>query len=791
MNQEVEVSYESFVQLPMQKYILGFCQGEDVILYYRDNNFERQAIRIKNYPWYFCIAKKDYLENKALFSKKSMISLIRKIEDDENELFVKVYCRNINRKVMDEKHQLQVILDENKIQHYELDLNSVQRCLVDHKLEIATDYRILYFDIETDDRSGEIVVGRETILSIAAVNQQGKVIYYTGEEKELLKKFIRKMEDYDMICGWNSEGFDVPYLQERLKYNDIWFNWQSILHLDLMQKLMEVNKRNLDLTKKVGSYSLNKVSQHFLGEEKVKHEMGIYEMFQKAPDLLKKYNIQDVMLLLKLDNKLKITKQKIVELNTAGCFLNEYAVSRILDILVLRNAGDTKRVRFRSKPNRDLIDFSDNKESGYVGGYVIEPVKGIFKNVYHFDYTSLYPSIIQTFNISPETWLRTAQEDEVTNEIKTPNNQLFKREIGIIPKTITALLKQRNDIRHGPMKKLKEGSPEYEILYYKQYAFKTIANSFYGILGAPFTRYYQLETAEGITRSGHYLIKLAKKYFEAIGMKVLYGDTDSVFATTPENVDEQKVHDNLNVFLQYHLLKKFKIRNSTIEMKIEDRYDKMLLIKRKKYVTVKNGEMKVKGLELRRREALPLAAKAQEELLKMLLIKECTKEEIINWIEELRDKVMNKMTKEELVVKVKLSKHVDLYDKKKLDEEGNVIEVKESKLPHAKVAKWLKENNIQEDGGNTWEKGCYVQFIVTQQKPKIEAISVHQFDGKYDHTYYWNVKVYAVLQRVLEVVYPEDNWERYLFELPKKSRKKKVEEIAPGQRQFNFKSKRK
>jgi len=775
---EQELTYEQFLNEPEREYLNGYNSREQIVLQYRENN-QKYALKIKKFPWYFCVTVEDFNKHKAFFTKMQEMQLVKSTEQDGD--FMKLYCRNTDKKVMDEKHQLIVELDEKGIKHYESDVSSVQRLLVDQKLEIAKDYRVLYFDIETDDRGRGIVVGRDEILSIACVDKDEVVKYFTHKfdpadtkkagERRMLTKFIEYIDDYDLLAGWNSEKFDIPYIQERLKYHDIYYDSRQILKLDMMQKTMEVHKRNIELIKEVRGFSLNAISKYFLKEEKVVHSMGIYEMYEKDPVSLKKYNIQDVMLLLKLDRKLKLIDQKIAEHQITGCFLCEYAVSRILDVYVLRNAKKFGSVRFPSKPNRDTLDFSSNREAGYVGGYVIEPITGLHHNIYHFDFTSLYPSIIQTFNISPETWIRKREEGEKSKDVLyTPNGQVFAKEKGIIPKIIGDLLKARNDVRNFELKKYKEGTQEYEQLYFKQYAFKTIANSFYGILGAPFTRYYKLETAESITLSGHYLIKTSKKFLEEKGYKVIYGDTDSVFVQTEQTIDQDALHREINEFLSYHLFRLFNVVDSHIDLKVEDHYDSMLLTDKKKYVKQKGDELKIVGLEARRRETLPFAAQAQKDMLKMLMVDKADVKTIKSWLDSLKDYVMNHMKKEELMLQVKLSKDCEDYDKKIYDEEGNLVGVKESKLPHIKVAKWLIENSIKENGMNTWERGCYIKFIVIEHKPKVDAVSIYNYEDNYDHAYYWNVKVYAILDRVLKVIAPEENWDSFLIEVPKKQR---------------------
>ena len=489
MVENIEISYADFKDLHAHKeFVVGFDTESSVTMIAREHD-ARIYYEIKDYPYYFCVLKSDVLANKEVFKLLRTRKKITRLEVEGD--FVKVFVKTSNRAYRsDDKSEVLTALSQYGIESYEADLTSYQRLMVDLGIKVASEYRTLYFDIETDDRGKGIVIGARRIVSIAAVDDEGNEFYWSEEsEAEIIRKFFRKIVHYDLIAGWNSERFDIPYIKERAKKHikEIgWFQWRQIIQLDMMQKLMEINKRNISLIKKVRSFSLKAVSEHFLeGETKVPHEETIWQMYKHYPEKLKEYNIQDCVLLKKLEDKLKIIGQKIAEHLVSGCFLNEFAVSRILDVYILKSAAGSG-VRFKSKPPREEGDFDPNKKSGYVGGLVLEPVTGMHYNVLHFDFTSLYPSIIQTFNISPETWVRERKGEEDPNFIYTPNGQVFSREKGIIPRVIGGLLQARNDIRYGELKTLKEGTREYEIAYFKQYAFKTISNSFYGILGASF-----------------------------------------------------------------------------------------------------------------------------------------------------------------------------------------------------------------------------------------------------------------------------------------------------------------
>jgi len=780
------ISYSEFLEYYTDKeYVIVYDDSDEIILIYREDDC-KNYLHLVDYPYYFAIRYEDFVEHQETFRQLKLRKKISKLEK-ENDEFVKVFVHQCCKyRAYDEKTEVLGTLAALRIKTFEADLTPAQRITIDHKLKVATKYKTLFFDIETDDR-GKIDIGKKRIVSIAAVNEAGEEFYWSGkDEVEIVKGFLDKLVHYDLCIGWNSEKFDIPYIKERCKYFSKemkYFNWRQVVQVDMMQKLMEIHKRNIDLIKEVRSFALNSVAQHFLGEKKVEHSESIWELFTKNPEKLREYNIQDCRLLLRLEQKLKIIGQKIAEHSISGCFLNEFAVSRILDTYILKNAVGSG-VRFKSKPPREELNFDTNKKSGYTGGLVLDPVRGLHKHVLHFDFTSLYPSIIQTFNISPETWLREKEPGENDkNFIYTPNKQVFSRELGIIPSVIGGLLKARNDIRYNELKNLKEGTQEYEVAYFKQYAFKTISNSFYGILGADFTRYYRKEIAEAITLSGHFMLNLVKQWCEAKDIQVLYGDTDSVFVKADHDLDENRIHTQINEFLAYYLFKHFGILDSKMDLKVEAVYDSFLLVEKKKYVKNEGGHLKIVGLEARKRDTLQITVQKQTEFLENVMLNNYDLDQTIDWILDLKKYVLShQMTRDEVMLQIKLSKHVDEYMKKKKNKKTKAVELDEngkeillpSSLSHIKVANWLKENNIRENGNNTWEKGSYVKFVVVDGSKKLESVSIHNYeDGQYDAAYYWDVKIFAPIQRILNVVFPEHDWTDYYVNKPRAKRARK------------------
>src|SRR5262249_48641699 len=137
----------------------------------------------------------------------------------------------------------------------------------------------------------------------------------------------------------------------------------------------------------------------------------------------------------------------------------------------------------------------------------------IHRNVWVFDFKSLYPSIIRTFNIDPLTFVADPTPEEEL--VRTPGGS-FRRSPAILPSMLDKLFPQRELAKQN----------RDDIA---SHAIKILMNSFYGVLGTPACRFYNPEIANSITRTGKEILLWSKRWFEARGFKVLYGDTDSLF----------------------------------------------------------------------------------------------------------------------------------------------------------------------------------------------------------------------------------------------------------------------
>ncbi len=270
-------------------------------------------------------------------------------------------------------------------------------------------------------------------------------------EKELLLTFLNLIEDADVISGWNSEGFDIPYLVNRITYilgKDytkklcLWnllpkprnyikygkeqqtYDLIGRLHLDYLELYRKYTYHEMH------SYSLDAIGEYEVGDKKIIYEGSIDKFYREEFNTFIKYNQQDTLLLVKIDQKNQFIDlaNNIAHANTVLLPTTMGSVA-VIDQAIINKAHQRNLVL----PNRKFLNKNTPNESTrydmldaktVVGGYVASPKKGIHEYIGGIDINSLYPSIIRAMNMSPETIVGQLLPT-LTNEYI--NNQLLKK----------------------------------------------------------------------------------------------------------------------------------------------------------------------------------------------------------------------------------------------------------------------------------------------------------------------------------------------------------------------------
>jgi len=503
---------------------------------------------------------------------------------------------------------------------YESDLNEELRTLIDLYYESDTPskgQRDFFFDIESErDENGYSTPeeARLRITSIAYYDKAGqdRRVLLLDEEKRIDSKGF-KTDDYaveifrteaDMltrfinifaavqptvITGWNTDNYDIPYLVNRIK---------RVLGAQAVKKLspagiVEWNKNRerykifgvssldyLTLYKKftyteLPNYRLDTVSKFELGRGKVEYDGDLNQLFATDIHKFVEYNMVDVNLVYELDEKTQL-------LNLARTICHKghvpyedvYYASKYLDGAAI---VDLKRNGLVA-PNKQFRFIEEETEAeALAGAYVKDPVPGLYKWIYDLDLTSLYPSIIMSLNISPETkvgviskWdqecLLKKEPQQVTlhdgtyiqdvkqwlldNEYTVASNGAVyqTKNRGFLPTILEKWFDERVEYK-DKRDEYEVGSEEYKFYDALQLTQKVLLNSFYGVLGLKTFRFHDLDNAGAITAVGQSIIKFSAKvinnhYAKEIGRDyfinatkgkaefAFYTDTDSTFVSS-------------------------------------------------------------------------------------------------------------------------------------------------------------------------------------------------------------------------------------------------------------------
>jgi DNA polymerase elongation subunit (family B) len=417
-------------------------------------------------------------------------------------------------------------------------------------------------------------------------------LHIFDNEKNLLIAFLNYYEEVNptILTGWNIDFFDIPYLYNRIKnvcgeghakrlspigqtfYSPYRQKW-SFAGVSILDYINLYKNYNYGLE---SSYTLNHIATKELGRGKVEYEGSLDDLFENDLEKFIEYNIVDVDLVVSMDEKLQF-----IELCRAIChagfvpyedymFSSKYLEGACLAYLKKKGLVAPNKPKDRKEKMQAL---RDNNEEKFIGAYVKEPIVGKYDWIYDLDLTSLYPSIIMTLNISPETkigkikdwdaehWVRGGNDrytivgaggdtydytkEELKDVIKdsnlgvAANGVLYNQDKpGLIADILDTWFKQRVEFRKLEKQYGEAGDTEkYEFYAKRQLVQKILLNSMYGVLGLPAFRFYDIDNAEAVTITGQTVIKKTAemaniKYNKELGTKEdynVYIDTDSIY----------------------------------------------------------------------------------------------------------------------------------------------------------------------------------------------------------------------------------------------------------------------
>jgi DNA polymerase elongation subunit (family B) len=412
------------------------------------------------------------------------------------------------------------------------------------------------------------------------------------DEYTLCKTFLDDWQSNypDVVTGWNIKFFDIPYLVNRFR---------KILGEDTDRKLSPWNMTNerevyamqktniaydisgvatLDYIelyrwyapggKSQESYRLDNIAQVELGEGKISYDEfeNLHQLYRLNYQKFIEYNIKDVELILKLEDKLKLIELGLtLAYDTKTNYNDIFAQTRMWDAMT-----------YGYLLNRDIIvppNLHTSKDKRFEGAYVKDPQVGMHEWVASFDLNSLYPHLMMQFNISPETVIdpkdyTLKMQDVISKGVTvnkmlnkeidltgiegatlTPNGQFFNTKIrGFLPNMLQDMYEDRKKFKNMMLKAQqdyeneKDESKKYEIekriARYNnlQLAKKVGLNSAYGALGSQYFRFYDLRMALGVTSAGQLSIRWIENKLNQYMNKLLKTDKDYVIASDTDSI---------------------------------------------------------------------------------------------------------------------------------------------------------------------------------------------------------------------------------------------------------------
>jgi DNA polymerase-2 len=607
---------------------------------------------------------------------------------------------------------------------------------------VTIEPRVLSFDIETHGKTERLLAismyapGIDEVLIVDGSNRSmPDHATRCVDEFSALDAFCDRIRrfDPDVLTGWNIIDFDLTVLQRiavrvhhpfslgrdagaiRIRKAEGYFgsgqaNVPGRLVLDGIDLLRGAFIRMDD-------YSLDAVAREVLGEGKAvagdvrdriaeithnyRHDLAAFALYART----------DARLAFEIVQKLNVVRLAFARSQLAGMTPDRVAASiASFDFLYLSALGRLGIVAPTVRSGDSSVYAAQQ------GGHVLEPVAGLHRNVWVFDFKSLYPSIIRTFNIDPLSYVAAASPG--ADLIETPAGS-FRRDPAILPRMLDELFPRRE-----VAKKIGDDVASNAI--------KILMNSFYGVLGTSACRFYNPALANSITSTGREMLLWSKRWFESAGFKVLYGDTDSLFVHSNGSDPDQTLERGrqlataLNAELACYIGERWGVP-SRLELEFEKLYLKLFLPRSrhsargasKRYVGLRRGgdmdNVEFIGMEVVRRDWTALAKQVQRELYQRLF----TGQAVDAYLAEVVRRVRQGDLDEALVYHKNLRKDAEGYT---ATTPPHVVAARKSRQPVGRLVSYVITTAGPEPMDNIQHPLDREHYVLKQVKPVAEPV---------------------------------------------------------------------
>ena len=600
--------------------------------------------------------------------------------------------------------------------------------------------RILAFSTIAYSPKGAPKADKNPVVLISVRSNAGEerqFVAKNSDDKSVLESFVNYVRDFDpdIIAGYGTNRQDWPYLTVRAKKQGVKLlvdRADTEPHMSVYGHVSIMGRANVDFfdfsdeLQEVKVKTLENVAD-FLGVMKSEKRTQIEEIEfsthwedpKKRPTLLRfsSENSRSVMGIAEemLDFAMQLSSLVGLPLDHVGTA----AVGFRIESFLMREAYKIGEL-IPKRVERPYIP--------YVGAVVLAPKPGLHENIAVLDFKAMYPNIMITYNVSPDTYVpQSDPEPKAGVNIAPEVKHRFRKEPpSFYKEVLSSLITSRDQIR-PKLNRLDPKSSEYKVLDARQKAVKVITNAAYGYAGWIGARWYVKPVAEAATAWGRHIILSTVDAAKKTGLEVVYSDTDSIFV----NNDAEKIN-NLSE----------KVRKEIgLEIKPDTIYKRILFTEaKKKYAgLLPDGRLDIVGLEVVRGDWASCAKNVQEKVLEIILKKKAPDEAteyVRQYIAELRRK---RIAYKDLIIWKTLAKPVEEY---------------EVKAPHVEAARLLLNEG--------WElsMGDKVGYVITVGSGKLYEKAKPYFLTSYDKVdveYYVTNQVVPAASRILTMFnIPED-----------------------------------
>ncbi|MBU3924047.1 MAG: DNA-directed DNA polymerase [Nanoarchaeota archaeon] len=575
-------------------------------------------------------------------------------------------------------------------------------------------------------KDGEIF---EKVLTWKKSEGAGDYVEFCEDEAEMLEKFVEYVNEYspDILTGYFSDGFDLPYLKARADINGVKLaigidskgpsftrgripsgKFCGIVHVDMYRFVDAVFSQYLQSE----TLSLNEVAKELVGESKEDFDFAkLSNMKNSDWNDFFSYNVHDSRVAYKLFEKIwpdileftKIVKEPLFDVSRDR--MSTHVENYILHNLDRFNEIAEKRPSYN--------EIRERKSMGkYEGAFVFEPVPGLYDDLVMFDFTSMYASVIISYNLSKST----------LNE----DGETFNEKAGFFPTMLGEVVETRKKY-----KKEYVANPS-GMLKARSNAYKLLANAAYGYQGFFGARYYCREAAAATARLAKENILSAIDKIEKGGYKIIYSDTDSICLLQGEKSRKEvlgmlkKINDELP---------------GIMELDLEDFYPRGLFVlkrggvggAKKKYALIdENGKVKIRGFETVRRDWCALTRDLQSKILTDILKDGNEKGALVKFKEVVKKLKGREVEISDLMIRTQLRQALSDYV---------------SEGPHVAAAKKMEARGIPVS------VGMLVEYYIGEGSGKRIGDRVYLVGDKvkYDVDYYLKNQVLPAVENIFEV----------------------------------------